>query len=168
MRPVSVSVPIDAPREEAFDFLCDLANRPSFMGRFLSDFRLQRLQSSGIGAAARYRIRERGVWVETVIKDVDRPHLIREEGWGARAGRLPQFTAWELTEVGISGCEVRLVHWTEPSHPVDRMKEHLPGARHFYRRGLGGCLAQLKNLLEESGAAARVRVGGGDRVPGAG
>lgn len=168
MGPVSASCPIDVPREVAFEFLCDLANRPAFMGRFLSEYRLQRLESAGVGAAARFRVRERGLWMETVIDEVDEPHRILERGSGSRLGRMPVHTGWELTEAGANGCEVRVVHWTEPSHPLDRLAEHVPGIERFYRRSLAGSLAQLKVLLEEGRAPERVAVGGGDRVPGAG
>ena len=168
MGPVSASCPIDVPREEAFGFLCDLANRPAFMGRFLSDFRLQRLESAGVGATARFRVRERGLWMETVIEEIDPPHRIIEEGRGSHLGRMPVFTGWELTDAAVNGCEVRVVHWTEPSHPLDRLADHVPGIAGFYRRSLAGCLAQLKTLLEEGSTPERVAVGGGDRVPGAG
>jgi len=168
MGPVSASCPIDVPRERVFGFLMDLANRPAFMGPFLTEFRLQRLDSAGVGAAARFRVRERGLWMETVISEVDAPHTIIERGSGSRTGRLPVHTAWELTEAGISGCEVRVVHWTEPKHPVDHLAERVPGIERFYRRSLTASLRRLRTLLEEGLAPQRVSVGGGDRVPGAG
>jgi uncharacterized protein YndB with AHSA1/START domain len=163
-----VSIPIDVPRERAFDFVADLANRPAFMGRFLTEFRLQRLDSTGVGASARFRVRERGLWMETVIEELEPPHRIIERGRGSRLGRMPVSTAWELTEAGADGCEVRVIHWTEPSHPGDRIAEKVPGIERFYRRALSGSLAQLKQLLESDVQPDRVGVGGGDLVPGAG
>jgi len=168
MGPVSAEMPIDVPRERAFAFLSDLANRPAFMGRFLADFRLERLDSAGVGAAARFRVRERNLWMETVITELDPPYRILEEGSGARLGRMPVFTAWEVTESGLGSCEVKVVHWTEPSHHVDKLKERAPGMSRFYRRALSGALAQLKQLLEGERDAGRIAVAGGDRVPGAG
>jgi hypothetical protein len=161
-------MPIDVPRERAFAFLVDLANRPSFMGRFLSDFRLMRLDSAGVGAAARFRIRERGLWMETEIEEVIEPYRIVERGRGSRLGRMPVNTAWETVGAGIGSCEVKVVHWTEPSHLLDKLAERAPGMRGYYERALEGSLAQLKVLLEEEGATERAAVGGGDRVPGAG
>ena len=35
MGPISVKTPIDAPRERVYEFLCDLANRPSFTDHFV-------------------------------------------------------------------------------------------------------------------------------------
>jgi len=161
-------MPIDVPRERAFEFLADLANRPAFMGRFLSDFRLQRLESTGAGAAARFRVRERGLWMETVITEIDAPYRIIEEGRGSRLGRMPVHTAWETTEAGISACQVKVVHWTEPSHLLDKLAEKAPGMERWYGRALTGTLAQLRVLLEGGSTADRVAVAGGDRVPGAG
>ena len=168
MGPVSASIPIDVPRERAFAFLVDLANRPSFMGRFLGDYRLQRLESAGVGAAARFCVRERGLWMESVIEEAEPPYRIFERGRGSRLGRMPIFTAWEVTEAGAGGCEVRVMHWTEPSHPLDHLAERRPGVERFYRRALAGALTQLKLALEEGRAPERVGVAGGDRVPGAG
>lgn len=168
MGPVSASMPIDVPRERAFEFLADLANRPAFMGRFLSDFRLERLESVGVGAAARYRVRERGLWTETVITEIEAPYRIIEEGRGSRLGRMPVHMAWETTEAGISSCQVKVVHWTEPAHMLDKLAEKAPGMERWYGRSLTGALAQLRDLLEGGSPAERVAVAGGDRVPGAG
>jgi hypothetical protein len=168
MGPVSASMPIDVPRERAYAFLADLARRPAFMGRFLTGFRLQRLESTGVGAGARFQVRQRGLWMETVIAELEPPYRIIEEGRGSRLGRMPVHTAWEVTEAGIDSCEVKVVHWTEPSHPLDKLGEKAPGMRRWYSRALEGALAQLKELLEAGSQAERVAVAGGDRVPGAG
>jgi uncharacterized protein YndB with AHSA1/START domain len=168
MGPVTATMPIDVPRERAFAFLADLANRPAFMGRFLEEFRLQRLESEGMGAAARFRVRERGLWMESVIAELEPPYRIVERGRGSRLGRMPIDTAWELTETGPSSCEVKVIHWTEPSHPLDRIAELAPGMERYYRRALEGALSQLKTLLEGDVVPERVAVAGGDRVPGAG
>jgi uncharacterized protein YndB with AHSA1/START domain len=168
MGPVSVTCTIDVPRAEVFGILSDLANRPAFMAPFLTEFRLQRLESAGVGAAARFRVRERGLWMETVIEELRPPHTIIEGGTGSRSGRLPVHTAWELTEAGLSGCEVRVVHWTEPKHPLDHLAERVPGIERSYRRSLSASLGSLKRLLEEGVAPERASVAGGDRVPGSG
>src|SRR5215210_502109 len=98
MGPVSASKAIDAPREEVFRLLCDLANRPAFTDHFMSGFRLERIDSSGVGAAARLRITVPGLWMETVIEEVSAPHRIVERGKGGRLDRIPIQTAWELAE----------------------------------------------------------------------
>ena len=86
---------IDAPRERVFAFLCDLANRPAFTDHFIAEFRLERLESSGVGAAARMRIEGSLKWMETVIDEVEPPYRIRERGAGGRWDRVPATTVWE-------------------------------------------------------------------------
>ena len=169
MDPVSASTPIDAPRERVFDFLCDLASRPAITSHFIDQFRLERLDSSGVGAAARFQIRERGLWIETVIEEAARPHRIYERGRGGRIDRIPIFTVWELTEgAQADACEARVTFWTEPTHPFDRLKDLAPGAERWYRRQWKGALRRLKAIIEEDLPVERVAVAGGDLIPGAG
>ena len=169
MGPVSATTPIDAPRERVFDFLNDLANRPAILGGFVDQYRLQRLDSVGVGAAARFRIPEAGFWMESVIEEAEPPHRILERGSGGRLGRIPVTTAWELTEgAAPDGCDVKVVFWTEPATAVDRARDHMLGAKRFYRREWEGVLARLKQAIESGVPVERVAVAGGDRVPGAG
>ena len=164
MGPISVTTPIDAPREHVYEFLCDLANRPAFTDHFASEFRLQRLESYGAGAAARFRITKPGLWMETVIEEVSPPHRILERGRGGRLDRIPINTGWELIEPGSHGCEVTVTFHTEPSHPLDRLRERL-GAEWFYRRRWSIALARLKELMESGRPVAPVVVAGGARLP---
>jgi uncharacterized protein YndB with AHSA1/START domain len=162
-------VSIDAPRERVFEFLADLANRPAFLGPFVNEYRLQRLDSAGVGAGARFRIAQDGVWMETVIEEVDAPHRIVERGRAGRLGRIPTATAWEVTEgTGPGSCEVQVTFWTEPAAATDRLRDLLPGAERFYRNSWSGVLRRLRVLVEGGGTVERVAVAGGDRVPGAG
>lgn len=165
MGPISVKMSIDAPRERVYEFLCDLANRPAFTDHFVSQFRLERLDSWGAGAAARLRIDEPGLWMETVIEEVSPPYRILERGRGGRIDRIPIMTCWELVEGPGSGtCEVTLSFWTEPSNRLDRLRERL-GAERFYRREWGRALARLKDLIESGRPVQRVGVAGGERLP---
>jgi uncharacterized protein YndB with AHSA1/START domain len=165
MGPISVKTPIDAPRERVYQLLCDLANRPAFTDHFVSEFRLERLKSSGVGAAARFRITQPGLWMETVIEEVLPPHRILERGRGGRLDRIPILTHWELVEgPGPRTCEVTLSFWSEPSHPLDRLRERL-GAEWFYRRQWSIALSRLKELIESGLPPARVEVAGGARLP---
>ena len=165
MGPISVRRPIDAPREQVFEILCDLANRPAFTDHFMDQLRLERLESSGVGAAARMRVTKRGLWMETVIEEVSPPHRIVERGRGGRRwDRIPITTSWELVEAPGAGCEVTLSFWTEPSHPADRLRDRF-GAERFYRRQWSVALSRLKELVESGRAPERVVVAGGDRLP---
>ena len=165
MRPVSVTTLIDVPRERVFDLLVDLSMRPAFTDHFMTDYRLQRIEPVGVGAAARFRVREATRWMETVIEVAERPHLIRERGRGGRSNRVDLFTVWELAE-GASprSCEATVTFWTEPSTHADRLRE-LFGAHRRFHHDFKRALARLRELAEGGGAVDRVGVGGGDRAP---
>jgi|SRR6476620_6969685 len=165
MGPISITRSIDVPREHVFDFICDLANRPAFTDHFIGQFRLERLESKGVGASARMRVPRRHLWMETVIVEAATPHRILEQGRGGRLDRIPVTTGWELVDLpGGRGCEVRLSFWTQPSTHVDRLREGLR-AESFYRRQWSTALSRLKELIESGRAPERVIVAGGDRRP---
>jgi hypothetical protein len=169
MRPVSASISIDASRERVYDLLSDLSLRPAFTDHFLIDYRLARADPVGPGAAARFRLRESGVWLDTVIdEDSERPHLLREHGHGGRSNRVPAFTVWELAEgPGADTCEVTVTFWTEPSHPLDKLREMTGGSR-FFRRDWKRALERLRVLAEGDAPVERVGIAGVDRVPAVG
>ena len=166
MGPISVTILIDQPRERVFDFLAELANRESFSDHFIDELRLERLPSSGVGAAARFRIGPpfTTMWIETVIVEAERPHRILERGRGGRLDRIPVHTAWELVPEPGGATELRLSFWTEPTHPLDRAREHL-GATRWYRRQWGRALKRLRELLESGASVEPVGIAGEDRIP---
>ena len=165
MGPVSAEIEIDAPREEAFEAIADLARRPAFTDHFLTGFHLTRIESSGVGAGARFRVAlpPRRVWMDTVIVEVEAPHKIVERGRGGRNNRIPTNTVWELLQGPGTLTTVRVSHWTEPSNPIDKALEAVSGAAVLQERAWREALRRLRDLLE-SGAppAARVAVAGGN------
>jgi uncharacterized protein YndB with AHSA1/START domain len=164
MRPVSTSILIDVPRERVFDLLVDLSVRPSFTGHFMTEYRLQRLDPVGVGAAARFRVREAEHWMDTEIEDAERPHLIREHGHGGRSNRVPVFTVWELSEgVSAESCETTVTFWTEPVKHLDRIRDQLGAGRRF-RRDWKRALARLREIAEDGVAVERLGVAGGERI----
>jgi uncharacterized protein YndB with AHSA1/START domain len=166
MGPASAEVQIDLPRETIFELLTDLAARPSFTDHFISGFHLTRIDSSGIGAGARFRIKTPlgGFWVDTVIDEIEAPHRILEHGRGGRDNRVPSTTLWELTEGPGSLTKVRVSFWTEPSNPVDRAKEVLTGSSLWLERDWREALRRLRNLLEAGEQVGeRVAVAGANR-----
>jgi uncharacterized protein YndB with AHSA1/START domain len=166
MGPVSAEIEIDVPRERAFELLADLAERPSFTDHFLTDFHLTRIESAGVGAGARFRVRSplRSVWMDTAIAELEAPHRIVEHGRGGRANRIPTSTVWDLREGPGALTKVRVSHWTEPSNPVDRALELLAANSFWEERGWREALRRLRDLLEAGGpSAARVALAGGNR-----
>ncbi len=164
MGPVTAEVTIDVPRERVFAVVSDLALRPSFCDHFQEEYRLQRLASTGVGAAARFRVRAPRfpIWMETAISEQRAPHLLVESGRGARSDRMPIGTAWELSEGPGDTTEVRVSFWTEPGHPLDRVRERL-GATGWYERRWRRALARLRELLEADAPLVPVEVAGASR-----
>ena len=165
MGPVSAEIEIDAPRERVFATIADLALRPSFTDRFQHAFHLTRIDSTGVGAGARFRTgpARRRVWMDTAITEQEPPHKLVERGRGGRANRIPTATVWELTEGAGSLTKVQVSFWTEPSNPVDRALETFSGSAGAARRGWHEALRRLRDQLESEGAPpAPVGVAGGN------
>lgn len=165
MGPVSAEVEIDAPRARAFELIGDLARRPSFTDHFLSDFHLTRIESAGVGAGGRFRVAlpPRDLWMDTAIAEIEAPHRIVERGRGGRGNRIPSTTVWELLEGAGSLIRVRVSHWTEPSHPLDRAVDALGFASVWQERAWREALRRLRDLLESEGPLAEpIAVAGGN------
>lgn len=166
MGPISAETEIDVPRERAFELLSDLAARPTFTDHFLIDFNLTRIESSGIGAGARFRVKAplRSPWMDTTIVELESPHLIVERGQGGRVNRIPNHTVWELTEGPGSLTTVRLSHWTKPANPLDRGLEVLSAGSIWQQRGWREALNRLRDGLEGGvWEGQRIAVAGGNR-----
>lgn len=165
MGPVSAEIEIDAPREQVFATIADLALRPAFTDHFLTGFHLTRLESRGIGAGARFRVNLplRSFWMDTAIGELEEPHKIVERGRGGRNNRTPTTLVWELTEGPGFLTSVRVSHWTEPSNPIDRAVEVLAANSIFEQRGWREALRRLRELLEaEKAIAPPLAVAGGN------
>jgi Polyketide cyclase / dehydrase and lipid transport len=165
MGPVSAELEIDAPREGAFEVISDLARRPSFTDHFISQLRLTRIESSGVGAGARYRFTTapRGVWMDTTIVEEEEPKRVVERGRGGRGNRIPSTTVWELLEGPGSLITVRVSFWTEPSHPLDRLIDVVGGAAMWQERAWRRALERLRDQLEsEQPGRPAVGVAGGN------
>jgi uncharacterized protein YndB with AHSA1/START domain len=165
MGPVSAEIEIDAPRERVFAAIADLSRRPSFADHFLAELRLTRIESTGIGAGARFRVVSplRSVWMDTTIAELMAPHRLVERGRGGRANRIPVTIAWELTEGTGSLTRARVSHWTEPSNRLDRAVELAAANSIWARRGWREALRRLRDQLENDEAApAPLAVAGGN------
>jgi uncharacterized protein YndB with AHSA1/START domain len=165
MGPVGAEVEIDVPRERVFEAIGDLSRRPSFADHFLEGFHLTRIESSGLGAGARFRLRQppRSIWMDTAVAELEPPHRIVERGRGGRGNRIPATTVWELLEGSGSLTRVRVSHWTEPARRLDRALERLTGASMRTARDWRQALRRLRDRLEsERPAAGAVSVAGGN------
>lgn len=161
MGPLIAEITIDAPRERVFAVVADLANRPAFCDHFQSSFRLQRVDSTGVGAAARFHVDARftGFWMETVIDTLEPPHLVLEGGRGGRIDRIPMGTAWELVDAGAEMTEVRVSFWTKPERHLDKLKDRMASAG-WQRRQWKRALVRLRDLIETDARIEAVQVAG--------
>jgi uncharacterized protein YndB with AHSA1/START domain len=165
MGPAGAEIEIDAPRGQVFEAIADLARRSSFTDHFLTGFHLTRIESSGLGAGARFRVAQplRSAWMDTVITELEPHHRIVERGRGGRGNRIPVTTIWELTEAGGSLTRVRVSQWTEPSNPIDKAVEAMSGASFWQQRGWSEALRRLRDQLESGERSpAPVALAGGN------
>jgi uncharacterized protein YndB with AHSA1/START domain len=149
--PVTVSVTIDKPREEVFDYLADIANHPEFMDHYLKEWRLLRVESYGRGAGARFRVDSpftRFGWGDITFLDVKRPYLIVGVGRGGKYNRIKTYAEWRLDAAGTDATRVEFMYETEPALPTDRLME-MVARRGWFRRKSRKALKRLQAILEE-------------------
>jgi uncharacterized protein YndB with AHSA1/START domain len=166
MGPIRAEAEVDLPRERVFEAIADLAARPSFTDHFLTDFHLTRLESTGVGAGARFRVQAplRSVWMDTAIVELDAPHRLVERGQGGRVNRIATNTVWELTEGPGSLTAVRVSHWTAPTNPIDRGLEILSAGSFWQERSWCEAMKRLREGLEsDAPESERIAIAGGNR-----
>lgn len=165
MGPVSAEITIDAPRERVYAIVSDLAMRPRFCDHFQEHYRLQRVDPTGVGAAARFRLRARRfpLWMQTTIAELESPHMVLERGQGSRLDRMAIGTAWELVPSGGTMTDLTVSAWTEPTHPVDRMKDALLGSG-WHRRQWARALERLREIAESGAEIEPLQVAGASRL----
>jgi uncharacterized protein YndB with AHSA1/START domain len=164
MDPISVSILIDAPREQVFDYLQDIANHPEFTDHYLVDWHLTRANSVGRGAGARFRVTAPGnrfSWGDVTFAEVDRPHRIVEVGRTGKDNRIRTLGVYELSQGAGGGTRVRFTLETRPRTRSDRLLESL-GARGWLRRKNMKAMRRLRSIVETGeGRGRRVTVAGG-------
>jgi uncharacterized protein YndB with AHSA1/START domain len=162
MGPVSAKVAIDVPREDVFRILLDLSARPSFTDHFMEEYHLLRIEPVGVGAGARFKLRDGG-WVDSIIEDAEAPHRLVERGHGGYLNRIPNVTEWLLSEAGRGGCEVQVTFWTEPARAFDKLRDAKASERRL-GKGLKRALERLRGVAESGTPPERIAVAGGDRL----
>jgi uncharacterized protein YndB with AHSA1/START domain len=162
--PVTVSTVISAPREQVFDYLQDIANHGEFTDHYLVDWHLTRIDSVGLGAGARFRVRAPGNrfnWADVTFAEVDRPYRIVEVGRTGKENRVRTLGVYELAPGASGSTRVRFTLQTIPATLSDRLVESL-GARRWTRRKNKQAMRRLRTILEQGeGRGRRVTVAGG-------
>jgi uncharacterized protein YndB with AHSA1/START domain len=149
VRQVTVSTVITAPREEVFDFVCDLAARPAYTDHFMRDYRLARVNPVGVGAAARFQLKAPFAkeYAELQVTEVDRPRRIVEELAVGRRGRNRSLAVYDFSVDAPGVTRVELTTFSEPATLIDRVKEL--GAAGWMRRQTSKALNRLRMIFEE-------------------
>jgi uncharacterized protein YndB with AHSA1/START domain len=150
MRPFTLHVTIDAPRERVYDYLADIANHAEFSDHYLKDFRLQRLESRGVGAAAAFKISfGTALWGETMIAELEPPYRIVLEGDTGRLGRVKTRSVYTLTQPARGMTEVEYEVSSTPATKVDQLRDLL-GGRAWLKLQSRRALRRLAQVLEGS------------------
>ena len=164
MDPVTVSIVVSAPREEVFDYLADIANHAEFTDHYLVDWHLTRIDSVGVGAGARFRVKAPGnrySWADATIVEAERPHRIVERGRTGKDNRIRTLGVYELEPVAGGATRVSFTLQTLPATRSDRLMEAL-GARSFNRRKGMRAMRRLRGIFEgEADRRRRVTVAAG-------
>jgi uncharacterized protein YndB with AHSA1/START domain len=149
MREVTVSTTISAPREDVFDFVCDLGLRPTYADHYLDDYRLARVNTVGVGAAARFRLDGwlSNEYAELTITKAERPRQIIEEIRVGRRGRSRAVAVYDFERESANQTRVRLTTYGEPATMVDRFRQF--GAPTWMRRKTKKALDRLRMVFEE-------------------
>jgi hypothetical protein len=163
MGPVYAETEIDAPREMIYEYLLDIGTRPVLFGDSISDFRLLRLDSHGIGAGARFKFKRRSAWNDTTITSTEAPRRVSERGATGRLNRNRTGFEWEIGEAANGVSVVRLSYWIDP-HGFYRHFHRLTGGSRWYTRQLRHALKRLREQVEaERMESERIAVAGGNR-----
>jgi uncharacterized protein YndB with AHSA1/START domain len=164
MHAMTVSIIVDAPREQVFDYLQDIANHSEFTDHYLVDWHLTRIDSVGRGAGARFRVKAPGnrfSWGDVTFTEVERPHRIVEAGRTGKANRVRTLGVYELAQGAGGTTRVRFTLETQPVTLSDRLMEGL-GARVWLKRKNTKALRRLRSIVERGeGRGGRVTVAGG-------
>jgi uncharacterized protein YndB with AHSA1/START domain len=171
--PVTVSTIVSRPIADVFAYVADIANHPEFCDHFAVDWHLTREDSFGLGAGARFKVKQRGdrfPWVDQTFREVEAPRRIVAVGRGGKYNRIRIVTVWELEPAG-SGEATRVTVTTEsvPVMPSDKLLAAVWRTRAKTKRRMKKALNRLGAILEEDAQRGRrATIAGGPRKPATG
>lgn len=150
MRSARAKITVDRPIEEVYMYLLDIGSRPEFAPTIFRDFRLARVESTGVGAGARFRLHRklRDRYAGTTITEAVPGERILEEGSTGRGGRVPLAIEYLLEELPGGATKVE---WTIETHPLnlaDQIREFR--FRSQIRRKMPASLRRLRGILEQT------------------
>ncbi|MGH2873881.1 MAG: SRPBCC family protein [Solirubrobacteraceae bacterium] len=151
MEPFTVTTTIAKPREEVWEYLADIANHPEFCDHYLVDWHLTRVQTRGLGAGARFRVKapmNRFAWADLTFAEMQPPFKIVERGRGGKYNRIRMVGTYTLSPGPGGTTRVQYTFETEPAQLSDKLMETL-GGRSWTRRKAARAMRRLRAILEE-------------------
>jgi uncharacterized membrane protein len=145
MKPITVSVSVDRPREEVYAYLDVLANHEAFTDHFLQDWTLSGPRA-GVGAKARFRAR--GDRMETEVVEAQAPVRSVERTVGANGKRVTRGT-YTLEEQPGARTLVRFELAYEQVPASERLAA--PLVRAYLRKGNARAMERLREVLATGG-----------------
>ena len=171
MQPFSLETTVARPRAEVFDYLADVANHAEFTDHFLTEWRMTREETYGIGAGGRFRADlpfARFPWGDCVVVEIEAPRRIVLAGGSGKYNRVRTLTVIETREASQGATRVEVSVETRPPMMSDRFLESL-GQRRAMKRHWRKALRRLGSILEEGrGRGERATIAGGPRKPATG
>lgn len=152
MKPISVSVTVERPRDEVYAFLDVLGNHEQFTDHFLRDWTLSG-PAAGVGARARFRVRAGGRddWMDVEVLEAEAPARTVERTVGAGGKRVTRGT-YTLTELAGGRTRVDFVIAYEQAPASERLAS--PLVRAIIRRGNARALERLRERLAPAAVRA--------------
>jgi uncharacterized protein YndB with AHSA1/START domain len=148
--PITVSTNIELPREVVFDYLKDIANHAEFTDHYLVDWHLTRVDTVGLGAGARFRVKapfNRFAWADMTLAELKPPYRIVERGRGGKFNRIKMIGTYEIFERHAGVSEVQYTFETDTSVPSDRLRDIF--GRGWNRRKAKKAMRRLRSILED-------------------
>ena len=171
MQPCTISQKIDRPMEVVFDYLSDLANYSEFTDHFLTDWRMTREETYGLGAGGRFHEDlpfDRFGWGDMAVVQFEQPSLIVLAGRSGKYNRIRTLTAFQLSDAGEGATNLDLTIETHPVYPSDKLLEAF-GQNRARKRGWKKSLRRLAAGLEHGKRlGAPATIAGGARKPATG
>jgi uncharacterized protein YndB with AHSA1/START domain len=155
--PITATTTIARPREEVFEYLADIANHAEFTDHYLTDWHLTRMDSYGVGAGARFRVKaplSRFSWADVTLAEVEPPFRIVERGRGGKYNRVRMLGTYTLSPGTGGTTKVQYTFETLPVMLSDKLMEAL-GGRAWTRRKAARALRRLRLILEEGRSRGR-------------
>jgi uncharacterized protein YndB with AHSA1/START domain len=151
VEPFTVTTIIAKPREEVYEYLADIANHPEFADHYLVDWHLTRVDTYGLGAGARFRMKaplNRFAWADVTFAEMQPPFKIVERGRGGKYNRIRMVGTYTLSPGPGDTTRVQYTFETVPSQLSDKLLDTF-GGRSWNKRNAAKAMRRLRSILEQ-------------------